>query len=146
MDLPGNMTFATSMSAAMTRTNGRGRQALSTDGAVLSSAFAASLTKRGLMGRRDVVRIAVAQPLHIERGELAFTGAQIVDRSTGELGDATQSFDISDNSRRFIGELLYAAPIVAGGEISFFGRAEYNAASKNAIDGMVIGGRVRLGF
>jgi Subtilase family len=146
MDLPGNMTFATSMSAAMTRTNGRGRQALSTDGAVLSSAFAASLTKRGLMGRRDVVRIAVAQPLHIERGELAFTGAQIVDRSTGELGDATQNFDISDGSRRFVGELLYAAPIVAGGEISFFGRAEYNAASKNAIDGMVIGGRVRLGF
>ena len=146
MDLPGNMTFATSMSAAMTRTNGRGHQALSTDGAVLSSAFAASLTKRGLMGRRDVVRIAVAQPLHIERGDLAFTGAQIVDRSTGELGDATQSFDISDSSRRFAGELLYAAPIVAGGEISFFGRAEYNSASKKAIDGMVIGGRVRLGF
>jgi hypothetical protein len=146
MDLPGNMTFATSMTAAMTRTNGRGRQALTTDGAVLSSAFAASLTKRGLLGRRDVMRVAIAQPLHIERGELAFTGAQIVDRSSGLLGETTQSFDISDDNRRFTGELLYAAPIVAGGEISFFGRAEYNAASKKAVDGMVIGGRLRLGF
>ena len=146
MDLPGNMTFATSMTAAMTRTNGRGRQALATDGAVLSSAFAASLTKRGLIGRRDVVRIAIAQPLHIERGELAFTGARIVDRSSGVVGESTQNFDISDNNRRFTGELLYAAPIVAGGEISFFGRAEYNAASKKTVDGMVIGGRLRLGF
>lgn len=146
MDLPGNMTFATSMTAAMSRTNGRGRQALATDGAVLSSAFAASLTKRGLMGQRDVVRIAIAQPLHIERGTLSFTGAQILDRSSGALGEASQRFDISDNNRRFVGELLYAAPIVAGGEISFFGRAEYNAAAKTAIDGMVIGGRVSLGF
>lgn len=147
MTLPGGMTLATSMTAAMTRTSGGQRQALATTGdGVLSSAFAASLSKRGLFGRRDLVRVALAQPLHIENGELAYTGTQIIDRTTGELGEATQSFDISGEGRRFTGELLYAAPIVAGGEISFFGRAEYNAAAKNNIDGMVIGGRVRLGF
>lgn len=146
LDLPGEFTFATSMTAAMTRTNGRGRQALATDGGVLSSAFAASLTKRGFFGQRDVFRMTLAQPLHIERGELAFTGTQIIDRNTGELGETSQNFDIAGDGRRFVGELLYATPFMRGAEFSLFGRAEHNSASNNAIDGMVIGSRIRLGF
>jgi hypothetical protein len=115
---------------------------------VLSSAFAVSASKFGVFGKRDALRFSVAQPMTVERGTVAFTSTQIVDRSTGELGEVTQTFNIGSKSRRLLGELLYATPIMEGGELSLFGRAETSVRQGESmtIDEMVIGGRVSLGF
>ena len=145
--LPNNFSVAASATTAKTRSGGQANQALATSrGGVLSSAYALSLSKKGVVGRSDILRFSATQPLHIEQGKLAFTSLQIVDRNSGELGQATQSFDISGKNRRFTGELLYATPMTGNGEVSLFGRAEYRSGSGGGIDGMVIGGRVRLGF
>jgi hypothetical protein len=145
--LPNNFAIAASATSAKTRSGGQANQALATSGSgVLSSAYAVSLSKKGIVGRRDILRFSATQPLHIESGKLAFTSLQVVDRNTGELGQATQNFDISGKNRRFTGELLYATPMTGNGEVSLFGRAEYASGSGGGIDGMVIGGRVRLGF
>jgi hypothetical protein len=148
-NLPSNFTLGFSASAAMTKSGRGANQALSTSGrGVLSSAFAVSASKFGVFGKRDALRLSVAQPMTVERGTVAFTSTQIVDRSTGELGEVTQTFNIGSKSRRFLGELLYATPIMEGGELSLFGRAETSVQQGEglAIDEMVIGGRVSLGF
>lgn len=148
-NLPSNIVLGFSASAAMTKSGRRANQALSIAGnGVLSSAFAISAIKYGMFGKRDALRISVAQPMTVERGTLAFTSTQIVDRSTGELGEATQRFNIGSKSRRFLGELLYATPIMESGELSLFGRAEASVRQGESmtVDEMVIGGRVSLGF
>lgn len=148
-NLPSNITLGFSASAAMTKSARRTNQALATTGkGVLSSAFAISATKYGMFGRRDAMRISIAQPMTVERGVIAFTSTQIADRSTGELGEVTQTFNIGSKSRRFFGELLYATPIMESGELSLFGRAETSVRQGEGmtVDEMVIGGRVSVGF
>jgi hypothetical protein len=148
-NLPSNITLGFSASAAMTKSGRRANQALATTGSgVLSSAFAISAAKQGIFGKRDALRFSVAQPMTVERGMVSFTSTQIADRTTGELGEVTQTFNIGSKSRRFLGELLYATPIMESGELSLFGRAETSVRQGEAmqIDEMVIGGRVSLGF
>jgi hypothetical protein len=148
-NMPSNITLGFSASAAMTKSGRGANQALSTSGrGVLSSAFAVSASKFGVFGKRDALRLSVAQPMTVERGTVSFTSTQIVDRSTGELGDVTQTFNIGAKSRRFLGELLYATPIMESGELSLFGRAETSVrqGQNMTVDEMVIGGRVSLGF
>ena len=126
ISLPGSFSVAASATAAKTRSGGRQNQALSTTGGgVLSSAYAISLAKKGVVGRNDILRFSASQPLHIEKGKLEFSSLEIIDRSTGELGQGTQNFDISNKTRRMTGELLYATPMTRNGEFSLFGRAEY---------------------
>jgi hypothetical protein len=147
--LPSNITLGFSASAAMTKSGRGANQAISTIGrGVLSSAFAISATKQGLFGKYDALRLSVAQPMTIERGAVAFASTQIADRTTGELGEVTQTFNIGSKSRRFLGELLYAAPIMKSGELSLFGRVETTVrqGENMTVDEMVIGGRVSLGF
>jgi Subtilase family len=148
-NLPSNITLGFSASAAMTKSGRGANQALTTRGrGVLSSAFAVSASKFGVFGKRDALRFSVAQPLTVERGTVSFTSTQITDRSTGELGEVTQTFNIGSKTRRFLGELLYATPIMEGGELSLFGRAETSVRQGESltVDEMVIGGRVSLGF
>jgi hypothetical protein len=148
-NLPSNITLGFSASAATTKSARSANQAFSTAGrGVLSSAFAISASKFGVFGKRDALRFSVAQPMTIERGTVAFTSTQIVDRATDDLGEVTQTFNIGTKSRRFLGELLYATPIMEGGELSLFGRAETSVRQGESltVDEMVIGGRVSLGF
>ena len=80
---------------------------------VISSAFAVSATRQGVFGRRDAMRLSVAQPLHIESGRLAYRIVEVLDRTTGELGVADQRFDLerrsADADRR--GALRHADPL-----------------------------------
>jgi hypothetical protein len=149
LKLPSNFSLAASATGAITRTKDQADQAFTTGGrGVLSSAFAVSLTKKGVVGNTDALRLSVTQPLHIEKGSIDFKSIQIIDRTTGELGEATQRLDISEKSRRISSELLYSAPLTKNGEMSVFGRLDYRLNSTNTknVDGMVIGGRVKLAF
>ena len=119
--------FSFAASATLARTRSAGEQGFVTQGdGVISSAFAVSATRQGLFGRRDALRLSVAQPLHIENGRIAYRSVEVLDRTTGELGVADQGFDANGDPRTLIGEMLYEAPILAGnGEIGLFGRAEF---------------------
>ena len=76
----------------------------------LSTAGQFSLTKRGLVGERDIVRLTFGQPLTVESGEIEFRNTEVIDRETGEMGVVSQYIGI-DTKRRYMGEVLYATPI-----------------------------------
>ena len=63
--------------------------------------------------------------MYVEHGKLSYSGLQVVDRQTGELGVVTQSFDAATGARPFVADLLYAKPMMGGAaELGLFGRAE----------------------
>jgi hypothetical protein len=150
--------FTLAVAATAARTNSAGapeegftpgapEQGFTTGNDVLSSSFAVSATFQGIARRGDALRLSVAQPFHVERGELRYGSIEVVDRSTGELGLADQSFDIGGRPRNFTGELLYAAPILGdAGEVGLFGRAELRAQDGGEIDQFAVGGRVNIRF
>ncbi|WP_114951978.1 S8 family serine peptidase [Sphingosinicella terrae] len=122
-------------------------QGYSTASDVLSSAFALSATFQNVVGRGDALRLSLAQPLHVERGELSYRSVQVLDRTTGELGIGEQRFDIADQDRAFSAELLYAAPILDNaGEIGLFGRAELRSGGGEDVNQMAAGGRISVRF
>ena len=146
LNIGSGFTFAAS--GTLGRTRAAGEQGFVTQGeGVLSTAFAASLTREGLLGRHDALRLSVAQPLHIERGQLAYRSVQVIDRTTGELGVADQPFEASGDPRSLIGELLYQTPILSGnGEIGLFGRTEFRPEGNLDINQFAVGSRVSIRF
>ena len=141
------VTFALSGTAGRTRSDQAPEQGFSTSGDVLSSSFAFSATFEDVVGRGDALRLSVAQPFHVESGDLAYTSVQVVDRTTGELGVASQTFGIDGNARGFTGELLYAAPILdQAGEIGLFGRAELQSGGNADVNQMAAGARISVRF
>ena len=145
VDLPHGITMAASATAGLSETDGADRS-LRSNGAVASSAFAFSLAKEGIVGSSDRLRISVAQPLHIESGSMTFDSFEVIDRSTGETGVVVREFDLATRKRRLTGEFLYAAPVMDGGEISFFGRLEHDPANAGGVNQIVAGGRLSLPF
>ncbi|MGZ8281640.1 MAG: S8 family peptidase [Allosphingosinicella sp.] len=140
-------TLAVSGTAGRTTTAGSPEQGFTTDNGVLSSAFAVSATWQGVLGRGDALRLSVAQPFHVERGELNYSSVEVVDRATGELGVADQSFDIGGAPRAFTGEVLYATPILDdAGEVGLFGRADLSSQGNGEINQFAVGGRVNVRF
>ncbi len=145
-DLPHGINIAASATAAMTKSNGGTDQNLRTNGNVRSSAYAFSIGKQGLMGKDDRLRVSFTQPLHVENGTLEYSAVEVIDRSTGEIGSVTRDFSIADKSRRFTGEFLYATPFMGGGELSFFGRAQYDASARNNVNEIIAGGVLSVPF
>ena len=95
------------------------------EGGLSTSSFQVAMAKTGLIGDDDRLRLSLSQPMHIEGGKLNYSGLQVVDRQTGELGVVTQSFSAATGARPFVAELLYATPIFGGnGELGVFSRAE----------------------
>jgi hypothetical protein len=147
--LPGKVSLAASATLGQTKSAKAENQALVTSGKGLtSSAFALSASKAGVLGKRDLIRLSVSQPLTIEKGDVSFSTLAVVDRQTGARGVTTQTFSLADKDRRLVGEMVYAMPLMKSGELSLFGRADYrlNAENGRKVDGMVIGGRVSLPF
>ena len=141
-----NLTLAASGTVARTRAGGEQGFVALGDG-VISTAFAVSATRQGLFGRRDALRLSVAQPLHIESGRLAYRSVEVIDRTTGELGVADQPFDVNGDPRTLIGEMLYEAPILSGnGEIGLFGRAEFRPEGNLEVNQFAVGSRVSIRF
>lgn len=145
-ELPHGINIAASATAAMTKSNGGTSQNLRTNGNVRSSAYALSIGKQGLMRKDDRLRVSFTQPLHVENGSLEYSAVEVIDRSTGEIGSVTRDFSIADKSRRFTGEFLYATPVLGGGELSFFGRAQYDASERNSVNEIIAGGVLSLPF
>ncbi|WP_108809833.1 S8 family serine peptidase [Sphingorhabdus sp. Alg231-15] len=145
-DLPHGINIAASATAALTKSNGGTDQNLRTSGNVRSSAYAFSIGKQGLMRKDDRLRLSFTQPLHVENGTLEYSAVEVIDRSTGEIGNVTRDFRITDQSRRFTGEFLYATPIKGGGELSFFGRAQYDANSGAGVNQIIAGGLLSVPF
>ncbi len=143
-ELGAGLSLAASASAGRTRSANDG-QALVTSGAgVMTSAFAVSATKNGVIGRQDRLRLSLTQPMHIESGRMTLHSAQIADRESGEVAVVSEDFAISGNGRVHTGELLYAAPLQEGlGELSLFGRATFGDADDYRT-GFAGGVRLRL--
>ena len=139
--------LAVSATASKTRTVDSDQAFTTGNGGVLSSAFAVAASKTGMFGRRDQLRLSLAQPLHIERGPMEFTSVQVTDRATGAIGPVTQRFDTGGQERRYIGEFLYATPLPEeAGELSLFGRAQLSPAADAKVDDYVVGGRLKVSF
>ncbi|WP_260483868.1 S8 family peptidase [Sphingomicrobium flavum] len=132
------------LSATGARTDARDGQAFATGKGVWSSAGQLALTKTGLLGKADRLRLAVSQPLNVENGDVEFTQLGVVDRQTGELGEWTQSFGI-ETKRRYAGELLYAAPIADSADLALFGRYQ-SEGQPGETENYVIGGTINLRF
>jgi hypothetical protein len=140
-------TLALSGTAGRSRSPDTPEQGFSTAGDVLSSSFAFSATFEDVARRGDALRLSVAQPFHVENGDLAYSSVQVLDRQTGELGVASQTFGIDGAPRAFTGELLYAAPILDdAGEIGLFGRAELQAEGNRNVNQLAAGARVSFRF
>lgn len=139
--------FATSASVARTRAAARDGGIGTTPGGLWASAFQVAMTKDGVFGG-DRLRVSLAQPLHVETGQLEYTAIGVVDRDTGALGPVTQRFD-AGVTRRFVGEALYAVGLPGLGEVSAFGRLNLGGteAARDAGEGpLVIGGRWNVRF
>ncbi|MGB5725562.1 MAG: S8 family peptidase [Parasphingorhabdus sp.] len=146
VDLPDGFNIAASATAGLTNSNGGEDQSLRTRGGVKSSAFAFSVGKLGVMNEKDQFRVTVTQPLYIESGTLEYSSVEVINRQTGEIGTVNRSFGIADEGRKFNAELLYATPIMNGGELSFFGRAEYDSTANIKINQIIAGGMLSLAF
>ncbi|GAA4027669.1 hypothetical protein GCM10022281_02950 [Sphingomonas rosea] len=147
LKLPGKTTLAGSATTGRTSV-GRDGNGLRTDGAAIrTSAWALSATKDALFGSNDKLRISLAQPLHIDRGQLTYQSMEVVDRQTGEIGLVDRTFDIRSKTRRFTGEALYATPLFGGKvEGSSFARINLSKGGQTKVDDVVVGGRLSIGF
>lgn len=131
-------------SATGSRTKGGRENALSPgEDGLVGSAYQFGVAKTGLFARDDKLRLSFAQPLTIERGKVDFTSVRVLDRETGEVGVATDSFDVATTERRYVGEAIYALPM-AGGELSAFGRGEIEDTGDSV--NYVAGVRARVPF
>lgn len=142
LDVGGGLSL--DMSATGATTQLAQGQAFSNGSKVWSSAGQFAATKRGVVGKRDMLRLSVGQPLNIETGEIEFRSRQVIDRTTGETGMVVQTFGI-EGKRGVIGEGIYAAPIGDNGELGLFGRYESNVSSSET-ENYTVGGSLRLRF
>jgi Subtilase family len=144
VDLPHQFSLGASATIGVTNSKGGNDQDLRTRGGVMSSAFAISMGKQGVIGKNDQFRLSISQPLHLESGTLEYRSIEVINRQTGEIGSVTRSFGIADKGRRFNAEFIYATPIMKGGELSFFGRAEYDSSARGDVNQIIAGGMLSL--
>ncbi|MCC5996652.1 MAG: S8 family serine peptidase [Oceanicaulis sp.] len=139
-ELPYALTIAGSATIGRTHANLSDRSVLALDEDIVSTAFQVSLRRDGVFGARDAVRASLIQPLNAETGMIAYTGAIVSDRQTGELSMQTQQWALR-GERRLAAELLYAAPLFgerAG--LDLFARVEAPEARFLADRTIVAGG------
>lgn len=90
-----------------------------------SSAFQVSVEKQRLFGRKDALRLSVAQPLHVDSGSIDITSVQVIDRQTGALGEVTERFVLPGGKRPLVGEFGYQHKLLDDrASLAVFGRAQ----------------------
>ena len=136
--------FSVDVSATGARTETAQDQLFTNAGAVMSTAGQFSATKKGVLNRKDTLRLTVAQPLQIEQGELQFTSEQVINRDTGERGLVTQTFGIG-TQRRVTTEAVYAMPVSNRADFAVFGRHVSGGDFANDA-GFVLGGNFNFRF
>jgi hypothetical protein len=142
---PGLSVMATG-TLSHTRPGDKGETLAVDANGITSSAYELGVAKAGLFAGGDRLQVSVSQPMFVERGQLNVTTVQVVDRSTGEIGQVTQSLDIS-GKRRLAGEALYSLPLTSG-DVSLFGRVESPNAGQAGKTGQtyMAGARYRVQF
>ena len=112
-------------------------------GGVRTSAYQATLSKQGLLGKRDHARLSFAQPLTVEGGAIKINSLQVVDRRTGQLGLQSDRVALNGLARRYVGEVLYGTPVLKGrGELALFGQID--TAPVLALDAQALPGGIRF--
>jgi hypothetical protein len=95
------------------------------DGGLISTAFQITGAAKTVFRKNDSLRMTIAQPLHVESGALEYQSIQVVDRTTGELGLASEFWSLGGGSRRLVAEGQYAVPVLEGrAEASLYGRTD----------------------
>ena len=81
------LALTASATRGTTRDRGNAYRNLSVGaGGLGTSAYEVAVSKFGLLGRSDKVRLSLSQPMHIDSGNFDFRSVEVVDRDTGELG------------------------------------------------------------
>ena len=150
VSLPFGLAVGASATMAETRSTTFDNGFLSiSDGGLNSTAFAVGLRKNGIVGKRDTLRLSLAQPLRVESGSFEFSALEVVNRETGELGLVNQVWGLQEVERELNLEISYGTPILSGmGEISAFSRTDLNATvANNPLDPeYAAGGRIAIRF
>ena len=111
---------------------------------IVSSAFQVSLAKTKVLAGNDSLRLSVSQPLHIDRGAIDFSGVEVIDRQTGELGVVTQHIALKSPPRSHVVETVYRLPLMDGAaSFSLFGKMRMGGIDQNAGEARATGG---IGF
>ncbi len=136
--------IALDLSTTGARTDSDNGQFFTSSQGVFSTAGQFAVSKRGVLGSNDKLRVSVAQPLRVESGAIEFTAVEVVDRITGETGPVTQSIDIGTR-RRISGEILYGAKLDNGTQLGLFGNylSEGNPGEEEAF---VVGANIGWRF
>lgn len=118
------------------------------DDGLMSTAFELAATSNGILQSHDRLRVRLAQPLHVETGELLYRSVQVVDRTTGELGGVDEFFDLGGTKRRIVSEAEYGFPVMGDrAEMYFYGRIDMgNTDAGGEFDGYAGGIRFSSQF
>ena len=141
-DLGAGFNLSLSGSAGQTRARD-GLLRTDADG-LKTSSWQATLSAQHLFAKGDSARLSVLQPLFIEKGRMAFSGVEVVDRLTGEKGVVTRTFDVSQE-RPFAAEAQYGRTF-GRAEVSFFGRVDVNPVQLGQGEAFLGGAKLRVGF
>jgi hypothetical protein len=105
--------------------NGRSALAVS-NGGLNSTAYELLVTKTSLFGDLDQLRVSLTQPLHVDSGSLTYRYVGVVNRSTGQLGLLSQTWDLSSGSE-YRAEAVYALPVINNrAEVDAFSLLDFN--------------------
>lgn len=134
VQLGDTLQLATSATLGRTRQGDLDRQNIAvSSGGLLNSAFQVAATKQGVLGRTDILRVSLAQPLHVETGQIDINTTEVVDRLTGELGTVVQTVDLRNGPRQFVAEVNYGHSMLDGqASLNLFSRTMLNEAALTA--------------
>jgi len=133
-------------SGTLARTDASGGQ-LTAD-RLTGAAAAFAVTKNGVFGRGDQLRLTAATPLHTVAGQVRYSSLGVIDRDTGDIGVVTQALDVRSRQMPLTGEIMYGGRLSGVGLFSLFGRIERAnqlAGSANAL-GAMGGAQLQIGF
>jgi subtilisin family serine protease len=141
-DLGGGLNFSVSGSVGQTRAD-EGFLKTDADG-LETSAWQATLAASDIFAKGDTARLSVLQPLFVEKGRMAFTGVEVINRLTGEKGVVTRTFDVAQE-RPLAAEVAYGRTL-GHSEVSFFGRVDANPVQIDRSEVFLGGVRLKVGF
>lgn len=141
------LSIAASLTTSRARTQSSADQALAVAGdGVRANAFEARIDLSSVLGQQDRAYLRLAQPLHVQAGDLALTNIEVIDRETGERGPVTQRVALDGGERQYLVEGGYVAPLFDGrGEVAALLRLDASQSEAEPVEQM-IGGRFRLSF
>ena len=146
VNLSSTLSLTASGTAGRTRASGDQNFAIGGKGLITSS-FQVGMAKQRVFDAKDQLRLTVAQPMHLEAGQIDVTMVKVIDRQQGTLGPVTQSFDLNAPKRQFVGEAMYGRSILNDtGRFSLFGRFNLRGPATEQAPSLMAGAGLNLRF